>query len=87
MFAVINKDAGEMVATTIRTIFAQPNPDAVRTRLETVADMLGGQFPKVKAVLLERRHLSEASMAGLYPATQAGTELTTALPEIPTCTA
>jgi putative transposase len=53
VFAVINKEAGEMVAATIRTIFAQPNPDAVRTQLETVADMLGGQFPKVKAILLE----------------------------------
>ena len=53
VFAVINKEAGEMVAATIRTIFAQPNPDAVRTQLETVADMLGAQFPKVKAMLLE----------------------------------
>ena len=53
VFAEINKDAGEMVAATIRTIFAQPNPDAVRTQLETVADMLGTQFPKVKAMLLE----------------------------------
>lgn len=53
VFAVINKEAGEMVAATIRTIFAQPNPDAVRTQLETVAEMLGGQFPKVKTMLLE----------------------------------
>jgi putative transposase len=42
-----------MVAATIRTIFAQPNAEAVRTQLETVADMLGTQFPKVKAMLLE----------------------------------
>jgi putative transposase len=53
VFAVINKEAGEMVAATIRTIFAQPNAEAVRTQLETVADMLGTQFPKVKAMLLE----------------------------------
>jgi putative transposase len=53
VFAVINKDAGEMVAATIRTIFAQPDAQAVRTQLETVADMLGTQFPKVKAMLLE----------------------------------
>jgi putative transposase len=50
---VINKEAGEMLAATIRTIFAQPNAEAVRTQLETVADMLGSQFPKVKAMLLE----------------------------------
>lgn len=53
VFAVINKEAAEMVAATIRTIFAQPNAEAVRTQLETVADMLGTQFPKVKAMLLE----------------------------------
>jgi putative transposase len=53
VFGVINKEAGEMVAATIRTIFAQPNAEAVRTQLETEADMLGGQFPKVKAMLLE----------------------------------
>ncbi|MGH2889021.1 MAG: IS256 family transposase [Solirubrobacteraceae bacterium] len=53
VFAVINKDAGEMVAATIRTIFAQSSAQAVRAQLETVADMLGAQFPKVKAMLLE----------------------------------
>lgn len=53
VFAVIPKDAGEMVAATIRTIFAQPTADAVRTQLHTVADMLGAQFPKVKTMLLE----------------------------------
>ncbi|MGY3204548.1 IS256 family transposase [Streptomyces sp. TE5632] len=55
VFGVINKDAAEMVAATIRTIFAQPTADAVRTQLDTVADMLGTQFPKVKAMLLEAK--------------------------------
>jgi putative transposase len=55
VFAVIPKDAAEMVAATIRTIFAQPTPAAVRTQLDTVADMLGQQFPKVKAMLLEAK--------------------------------
>jgi putative transposase len=55
VFAVIPKDAGEMVAATIRTIFAQPTAEAVRTQLDTVADMLGKQFPKVKAMLLEAK--------------------------------
>ncbi|MFD9053379.1 IS256 family transposase [Streptomyces zaomyceticus] len=40
------------VAATIRTVFAQPTADAVRAQLDTVADMLGRQFPKVKEMLL-----------------------------------
>ncbi|WP_406209715.1 IS256 family transposase [Streptomyces sp. NBC_01017] len=51
-FAHIPKGAGEMVAATIRTIFAQPATALVRTQLDTVADMLGEQFPKVKETLL-----------------------------------
>ncbi|MFF4788686.1 transposase [Streptomyces sp. NPDC001276] len=38
VFGVIPKDAGEMVAATTHTIFAQPDPDAVRNQLHTVAD-------------------------------------------------
>jgi putative transposase len=53
VFAVISKEAAEMVAATIRTIFTQPTAEAVHTHLHTVADMLGTQFPKVKAMLLE----------------------------------
>ncbi|MFD7064829.1 transposase [Streptomyces sp. NPDC059906] len=34
--------------TTIRSAFAQPTADAVRTQLDTVADMPGRQFPKVR---------------------------------------
>lgn len=55
VFSVINKEAAEMAAATIRTIFAQPTADAVRTQLDTVADMLGTQFPKVKDMLLETK--------------------------------
>ncbi|WP_030060675.1 IS256 family transposase, partial [Streptomyces novaecaesareae] len=55
VFAVIPKDAAEMVAATIRTIFAQPTQAAVRAQLDTVAEMLGKQFPKVKAMLLEAK--------------------------------
>ncbi len=55
VFGVINKEAAEMVAATIRTIFAQPTADAVRTQLDTVADMLGTQFPKVRAMLLDAK--------------------------------
>jgi putative transposase len=55
VFSAINKEAAEMVAATIRTIFAQPTAEAVRTQLDTVAGMLGTQFPKVKAMLLEAK--------------------------------
>ncbi|MGY3205446.1 IS256 family transposase [Streptomyces sp. TE5632] len=55
VFAVIPKDAAEMVAATIRTIFAQPTAEAVRTQLDTVADMLGRQFPKVRTMLPEAK--------------------------------
>ncbi|MFF7139617.1 IS256 family transposase [Streptomyces nodosus] len=55
VFSVIPKGSGEMVAATIRTIFAQPTAEAVRQQLDTVADMLGQQFPKVKQMLLEAK--------------------------------
>lgn len=55
VFAVIPKDAAEMIAATIRTIFAQPHATGVRSQLDTVADMLGRQFPKVRAMLLEAK--------------------------------
>ncbi|MEV5010219.1 transposase [Streptomyces sp. NPDC055692] len=37
VFSVINKEAAEMAAATIRTIFAQPSVDAVRTQLPAVS--------------------------------------------------
>jgi putative transposase len=51
--SVTRKDSAEMVAATIRTVFAQPTAEAVRTQLDTVTDMLGRQFPNVRAMLLE----------------------------------
>jgi putative transposase len=53
VFSVIEKGSGEMVAATIRTIFAQTTTETVRTQLNVVADMLGRQFPKVKTMLLD----------------------------------
>ena len=50
---MIPKGAAEMVAATIRTLFAQPTAEGVRVHLDTVADMLGEQFPKVKEMLLD----------------------------------
>ena len=51
VLAQVPKGSAEMVAATIRTIFAQPGPAAVRDQLEVIADMLGRQFPKVEAML------------------------------------
>jgi transposase-like protein len=51
VLAAVPKQNGEMVAALIRTIFAQPDAHAVREQLDTVAVMLGGQFPKVAAML------------------------------------
>lgn len=53
VFSVIEKGSGEMVAATIRTIFAQTTGEQVRTQLNVVADMLGRQFPQVKTMLLD----------------------------------
>ncbi|MBO3752576.1 IS256 family transposase [Streptosporangiaceae bacterium NEAU-GS5] len=53
VLAKIPKGSGEMVAATIRTIFAQADAESVRTQLHTVADMLGRQFPPVKDMLLK----------------------------------
>ncbi|WP_327596735.1 IS256 family transposase [Streptomyces chartreusis] len=53
VFSVIERGSAEMVAATIRTIFAQTTGKAVRTQLNVVADMLGRQFPQVKAMLLD----------------------------------
>jgi transposase-like protein len=40
-----------MVAAAIRTIFAQPGPVHVAEQLDTIATMLGRQFPKVEQML------------------------------------
>ena len=51
VLATVPKANAEMVAALIRTIFAQPDAHAVREQLDTVATMLGRQFPKVQAML------------------------------------
>ncbi|MGW5739722.1 MULTISPECIES: IS256 family transposase [Streptomyces] len=65
-FGVISKGSGEMVAATIRTIFAQPDSQAVRRQLDEVADMLGRQFPKVKEMLLEAK--DDLTAFAVFPA-------------------
>ncbi len=51
VLAQVPKGSAEMVAAAIRTIFAQPGPVHVRGQLDTIAAMLGRQFPKVEAML------------------------------------
>ena len=53
MLAAVPKGSAEMVAATIRTIFAQPGPAQVREQLKVIAGMLGRQFPTVEALLRE----------------------------------
>jgi putative transposase len=53
--AKVSKQHTELVAATIRTIFAQPKRDEVRAHVDTVADMLHGQFPAVAELLREAK--------------------------------
>jgi putative transposase len=53
--AKVNKANAEMVAATIRTIFAQPGPTEVRAHVDLVADMLAEQFPAVAELLLDAK--------------------------------
>ena len=51
----VPKASSAMVATTIRTIFAQPTGVLVREQVEVVATMLERQLPEVAAMLREAR--------------------------------
>jgi putative transposase len=53
--AKVSKGHAEMVAATIRTIFAQPNGPKVREQLDNVADLLSGEFPAVAQLLLDAK--------------------------------
>ncbi|WP_017542132.1 IS256 family transposase, partial [Nocardiopsis halophila] len=53
VLARVPKGSGEMVAATIRTVFAQENAEAVREHIGVVADLLKGQFPQVQQMLIE----------------------------------
>jgi putative transposase len=53
VLAQVPKGSAEMVAATIRTIFAQPDPAQVRDQLGIIAGMLGRQFPKIEAMLAD----------------------------------
>ena len=49
----VPKGNSEMVAAAIRTVFAQPDGEHVRSQLDTIAGMLGRQFPAVETMLRE----------------------------------
>ena len=53
ILARVGKAHGEMVAATIRTIFAQPDATAARAHLRQVADTLAGRFPDVADALCD----------------------------------
>jgi putative transposase len=53
--AKVNKGHAEMVAATIRTIFAQPTLDTVRQHVDEVAGMLAKQFPAVAELLRDAK--------------------------------
>ena len=51
VLAQVPKGSAEMVAAAIRTVFAQPGPGHVREQLDTIATMLGRQFPRAETML------------------------------------
>ncbi|TDC47735.1 IS256 family transposase, partial [Jiangella ureilytica] len=53
VLAQVPKGHAEMVAAAIRTVFAQPDAEHVRSQLDVIAGMLGRQFGKVEAMLRE----------------------------------
>jgi putative transposase len=53
LLAKVPRVHAEMVAATVRTIFAQPDPASTRDQLRMVADMLRERHPTVSDLLLE----------------------------------
>jgi len=55
VLAKVSKGHDEMVAATIRTIFAQPGQAEVRTQVDLVANMLHSRFPAVAQMLTDAK--------------------------------
>ena len=53
LLARVPRGHAEMVAATVRTIFAQPDPASTRDQLRLVADMLRDRHPAVSDLLIE----------------------------------
>jgi putative transposase len=56
LLAQVPKGHAEMVAAAIRTIFAQPDAEHVRSPLDVIAGMLGRQHSKVETMLRDAGH-------------------------------
>jgi putative transposase len=67
VLARVPKGSAEMVAAAIRTIFAQPDAQAVHEQLDSIADKLGRQFPAVEKLLRE----AQADVTAFAPFPQA----------------
>ena len=52
VLAKVTKASAEMVAAAVRTIFAQPDSQHVRSQMQEVCRMLSGQFPQVSSMIL-----------------------------------
>ena len=61
--ALVPKGAQPMVAATIRTVFAQPDPESARDQWRRVADSFRGRFPRL-ALLLDE---AEADVPAYLP--------------------
>lgn len=53
LLAHVPKHHKEMIAATVRTIFAQPDPESTRDQLRQVVGMLEDRYPKAAEVLAE----------------------------------
>jgi putative transposase len=53
VLARVPKGSAEMVAAAVRTIFAQPDGEAIAEQLDQIAAKLGRQFPAVEQLLRE----------------------------------
>lgn len=53
VLSLVPRGAQGLVGAWVRTIFAQPDQEAVREQLELVADSLAGKYPKAADLLRE----------------------------------
>jgi transposase-like protein len=53
LLARVPKGSADMVAAAVRTIFAQPDREAVAEQLSSIAEKLGRQFPAVERMLTD----------------------------------
>ncbi len=56
LLAHVPKNHKEMIAATVRTIFAQPDPEATREQLRQVVGMLEVRYPHAAELLADAEH-------------------------------